>query len=250
MDALMPVVAAVAWGLAVFWFWPGSRGALYRLAPERAGPAWLRPRPGALPRRVRIALAVAVAAIAVVVVGAGPFASAAVAVVAWAGAYAGLAFVSTEDPRAREEQIMLDLPEILDLLAAALTAGAPLRRAVRMVADLTEGPATRELRQVVARIDVGMADADAWAALGEDPVLGETARDLARQVESGTGVEDLLRARAQDARTEATSLRQRRARTAGVRSALPLAACFLPAFVLVGIVPAVAGAVIALWPGW
>lgn len=249
MASMLALVAACSWAAAVWLLVPGTRGALGRLVMEREGSVWFEPPPGALSRRVRAVMSVAVGVIVVVLVGVGPLVGALLGCGAGLAAFVGLRFVSTEDRAAHREELMLDLPEILDLLASALASGAPLRRAVRMVADLAETPVTEELRQVVARIDVGMPDADAWAALADDPVLGETARDLARQVESGTGVEELLRVRAADARTEAVALRQRRARTAGVRSALPLAACFLPAFVLVGIVPAVAGAVVALWPG-
>lgn len=250
MDALLPLVAAASWAVALYLMVPDAQGGLARLRPRRAGPSWLEPRPGALSRGKRMVLAAASAVIVVVLVGAGPVASAVVAVVVFGAASFGLRFVSTEDPAARRDRLTLDLPEVLDLLAGALAAGVPLRRALRLVTDLIDGPVAEELGEVVARIDVGMPDAEAWLLLGDDPVLGETARDLARQVDSGTGVEQILRVRAGDARTEAAAVRQRWARTAGVRSALPLAACFLPAFVFIGIVPAVAGAIVALWPSW
>ena len=41
-----------------------------------------------------------------------------------------------------------------------------------------------------------------------------------------------------------------RARRAGVQAVGPLAACFLPAFVLVGVVPVVVGVAQALLAGW
>jgi pilus assembly protein TadC len=51
---------------------------------------------------------------------------------------------------------------------------------------------------------------------------------------------DGLRAHADDARTEARDAAVKAARTVGVRSVVPLMTCFLPAFVLVGVVPIIA----------
>lgn len=241
---LSAALAAAAMALMV----PTGRGGLARLRgspPRETAPD---ADVGRLPLRVRRILAAGVGISVVLLFDLPLLLGAVIGLVVAAAAFVGLRFVSTDDPAARRERMVLDLPEVLDLLAAALAAGVPLRRAVRLVVDLGETQVSAELQRVVARIDVGMPDADSWQALADHPVLGETARDLARQVDHGTGVERVLRARAVAARTAANALRQRRARTVGVRTALPLAACFLPAFVMVGIVPAVASAIVSLWP--
>ncbi|MCW2777557.1 MAG: hypothetical protein JWN17_1282, partial [Frankiales bacterium] len=46
---------------------------------------------------------------------------------------------------------------------------------------------------------------------------------------------------AADARAEARSAAEQRARRAGVLAVAPLGLCFLPAFVLLGVVPVVVG---------
>jgi hypothetical protein len=51
---------------------------------------------------------------------------------------------------------------------------------------------------------------------------------------------------AEDQRDEARSRAEAAARAAGVRSVAPLVACFLPAFILIGIVPVVASLALPL----
>jgi len=61
--------------------------------------------------------------------------------------------------------------------------------------------------------------------------------------ESGAPLSDVLAGLAEDARARALLAARLRARAVGVRAVLPLGLCFLPAFVLLGVVPLVAGMV-------
>ncbi len=65
---------------------------------------------------------------------------------------------------------------------------------------------------------------------------------MLRALESGAPLADGLTRLAADRRRERNTQVQRRARTVGVKAAGPLAACFLPAFMLIGVVPTIAGA--------
>ncbi|NHB85425.1 hypothetical protein G7085_14540 [Tessaracoccus sp. HDW20] len=67
------------------------------------------------------------------------------------------------------------------------------------------------------------------------------ARDVARAERSGTALADVLRTHAEDARRDCHDEAQKAARRVGVRSVVPLMVCFLPAFILVGVVPIIAG---------
>ncbi|MDN4478602.1 hypothetical protein QQX10_10415 [Demequina sp. SYSU T00039] len=114
------------------------------------------------------------------------------------------------------------------LLGAALDAGVDLPRALREVGGALEAPALTRAADALAATgrwpglpdgwsDVGAALAPAWeAGARAGPALAAVRRSAAR------------RARA-DAATAAGEL--------GVRVALPLTLCLLPAFVLVGLVP-------------
>lgn len=54
---------------------------------------------------------------------------------------------------------------------------------------------------------------------------------------------------AEDARQESRDQALKQARTVGVRSVIPLMACFLPAFVLIGVVPIIAGLIQGFFAG-
>lgn len=136
------------------------------------------------------------------------------------------------------EQALRDLvPQVCELMAVCLEAGRPPRVAVRLVASVVAEPASTVLGEVVHRIDLGVDEAKTWSELKDVPGYGDIGRDLARSVRSGVGMADLLRQHAREARDRSAAAAVARARTAGVRSVVPLMLCFLPAFLLLGIVP-------------
>ncbi|MCW2599061.1 MAG: type secretion system protein, partial [Frankiales bacterium] len=69
---------------------------------------------------------------------------------------------------------------------------------------------------------------------------------LTRAAEGGAPVAVGVLRVAEDARREATGRAERAARRAGVLAVGPLGLCFLPAFLLLGVVPAVLGLVAPL----
>ena len=164
-----------------------------------------------------------------------PVALAAVAVVA-------LGWLEPVAVRRRRHQLVLETPQALELLAACLAAGLPVRAACRAVVDAFDGPVAEDLGRVVALTDLGVGDVEAWRSLTQHAQLGPVAADLARSVESGTLLVEGLRQHAHAARRRRQAALEVAARGVGVRSVLPLMCCFLPAFVLLGVVPSVASA--------
>jgi Flp pilus assembly protein TadB len=145
------------------------------------------------------------------------------------------------DVRRRRGEVRRDLPAVVALLAAALRSGAAPAEAVTLVARSLPGVAADRLGPVVARLALGVPPTTVWGDLAGDPELGPLGRTMARAHDSGTpvvaAVERLATELAQRARSEVED----RARAVGVKAAVPLGLCLLPAFVLVGIVPLVAG---------
>lgn len=148
--------------------------------------------------------------------------------------------------RRRREQVARGLPLAVDLLAVAMAAGAAPSSALRAVAGAVDGPVAEELDAVARGLTVGRDPARVWRDASRRPGLGGLGRAMLRAVESGAAVSDALARLAEDLRATARTEAESRARTVGVRAALPLGLCLLPAFVLVGVVPLVAGMVDAL----
>lgn len=146
--------------------------------------------------------------------------------------------------RDQQERLLGDLPLLLDLLAACLAGGAPPMEAATAVAAALPGPAGDRLHAAAAALAVGSPPAEAWSALAGgaagDP-LSPAARALARAAEGGAPVAAAVSRVAADARVQARARGEQAARRVGVRVVAPLGLCFLPAFVLLGIVPVVAG---------
>jgi hypothetical protein len=141
--------------------------------------------------------------------------------------------------RRRRVAVQRDLAVALDLLAACLEAGTPLVEAVHAVAGGVGGAVGRELAVVVAALELG-AGAEAWTLLTE-PALQPVGRAFARVSSSGAPVADVATHLAAEHRATVRVAAEAAAQRAGVAAVAPLGACFLPAFVLIAVVPVVAG---------
>jgi pilus assembly protein TadC len=169
------------------------------------------------------------------------------AILALAGVV-GLGRLEPSAARQRRTRLIFDLPQALELLSACLAAGMPLRQATRAIAASFDGPVSEDLGRLLVLVDLGISDADAWRSLRSHPQWGSAAADLARSVESGTMMVEVLMHHARASRDLRRAALEVKAKAVGVRSVLPLMTCFLPAFLLVGVIPTVASAVLnALW---
>jgi Flp pilus assembly protein TadB len=139
-----------------------------------------------------------------------------------------------------------DLPHVVGLLADALRSGQPPPDALGVVAAALPGPAATRLAEVVPRLRLGVDPLQVWADLAADPALGPLGRALARAHRTGAPVVPAGERLADELSRSARAEVEDRARSVGVRAAVPLGLCLLPAFVLVGIVPVVAGLLTSL----
>jgi Flp pilus assembly protein TadB len=160
------------------------------------------------------------------------------------GAALLLGWSEPRDVRSRRQRLVLEAPQALELVAACLAVGMPPRQACAAVTEAFDGPVADDLGRVLRAVELGTSDSQAWRALQGHPQLGPAAADLARSVESGTELVSALRSHAATARDRRRAALQQAARAVGVRSVLPLMTCFLPAFLLLGVVPTVASAVL------
>ena len=235
MSPLVPVLlgAAAVW-LALSLPGPPRRRAPGSPARTSGPPDWLLPVAAAL--GAGSAAALFVGGSRGVLLGLG------------ASVAAGLWVRRLETPaaRRRRERLEADLPHAVDLLAACLAAGSAPGQAVSEVAAALDGPLHVELTLVGARLRLGTDPVTVWREVAAHPQLGRLGRSLARVAETGASVADATSRLADDLRRDARARVEERARAVGVKAALPLGVCLLPAFVLVGVVPLVVGSLGAL----
>jgi hypothetical protein len=132
-------------------------------------------------------------------------------------------------------------PLAADLLAACIAAGATPVTAARAVGEALTGPVGERLATGAAEVRLGGEPAAAWRGLAELPGAAPLARLLERAGDSGAPAAVPVARLAADARAERGRAATARARRAGVLITLPLGLCFLPAFLVVGVLPVVIG---------
>jgi pilus assembly protein TadC len=158
-------------------------------------------------------------------------------------AVCGLGFLESAEQQKRRQRLTGEIPKVCDLLSVCLASGLPLRSAVGVVAQVLDGELAQTLREVSARVELGADEAEAWMSIAPTPGLETFAREIARCTRNGVGLAAVLSALGRDKRAEAFNDLEVEARRVGVKSVMPLMVCFLPAFVLLGIVPIIGGMV-------
>jgi tight adherence protein C len=162
------------------------------------------------------------------------------------GAAAALAVVGVRRWRVRraahrhEALVRRHLSDVVELLAAAVDAGCTLAVAIPLLAPLSPEPFGTALGAVARRQRHGERVADALGTLADrlgapvEPVVAA----LAGCERNGLPLAPTLARLAVDARHDRRRRAEAAARTLPVRLSFPLVLCLLPAFVLLGIVPA------------
>jgi len=231
VSALLPAVLAVL--LATVLLSPSTVPQV-RPAPVRARPAL--PRPGA--RSAAVVVSVGAAALV------GGAAGIAAGVLLGALTWFGVPRLQSSAERARRLELAREAPLVVEMLAACLASGASVEASVAAASRAVPGAAGEVLATATAALRLGADPVDVWRTVGELPELSGLARAAARSAATGAPLATLLPRVADDLRATHRSAVEARTRTAAVRLTAPLGAAFLPAFVLLGVVP-----VVALWVG-
>ncbi|MGV9558643.1 type II secretion system F family protein [Streptomyces sp. NPDC003522] len=197
---------------------PGVRGAVHRWLPEVAvaGAGW---------------------AVGGGVVGLGLGLAGAALLWWWRRRRQAAESMSEADARAVARQ----LPLAADLLAACIAAGAGPVIAAQAVGEALDGPVGEALARGAAEVRLGGEPAGAWRRLAAAPGAEALARLLERADVSGLPAAVPVARIAADARADWARAGTARARRAAVMVTAPVGLCFLPAFIVVGIVPVVIG---------
>ncbi|MYT48721.1 hypothetical protein SRIM_023015 [Streptomyces rimosus subsp. rimosus ATCC 10970] len=143
--------------------------------------------------------------------------------------------------RAAEAGLRAALAPAADLLAACLAAGAGPREAADAVGRSADGTVGVRLRRVAAELRLGAEPSAAWQRFGELPGARDLTRCMERAGISGVPAVEGVARIAAGLRAAAHRTAAERARRAAVLVTFPLAACFLPAFLVIGVAPVLIG---------
>lgn len=147
-----------------------------------------------------------------------------------------------DGPRRRAEPDRLALAADVDLYAACLRAGLTPAASAAALVQAGHDPATREAwHDVSALLAIGVPAERAWAEVSHLPGLGDLAALARLSGRSGSAMSEACGRIATGLRADAGDQATARAERAGVLIALPLTACFLPAFLVLGLAPVVIG---------
>ncbi len=137
-----------------------------------------------------------------------------------------------------------------ELLAACLRAGVPVPMAVRAVAEGLGEPAGPALLRTADLLALGADGTQAWSPALECTATARLAKAARRSGRSGTALAESLTRLATEVRADAREQAEARAQRAGVLIAAPLGLCFLPAFLVIGVVPVLIGLAGGLMRQW
>jgi tight adherence protein C len=145
--------------------------------------------------------------------------------------------------RVRAADVRRELPEVIDLLTLGLAAGGSILAASTAVGRFPFGPVSRGLAEASRLVERGHRLADALerslASCGDAAV--PLVRALVGSDRYGTELRPMLDRLAIEAREERRRAAQADARRVPIRMLMPLVVCVLPAFMLLSVVPALAG---------
>lgn len=158
-----------------------------------------------------------------------------------AGLFCWRALAGLESPGLvrRRRELERDFPIAVHLFGACLAAGAATGTALASVSEALPGAVGEEFALLQRRLHWGVDPAAVWRSI--DGPLEPLGQCMARAHESGASVQHAVGRLAEDVRRETRARADARARTIEVRASAPLGLCFLPAFVLLGVVPMAAG---------
>ena len=140
-------------------------------------------------------------------------------------------------PRAAPDSV----PVVVELLAGCLDAGLTMPASLEAASVAGDPVTAAACLAASAALRRGAPAAEAWYSWMADPWLEPVARSTVRTTQSGASVADELRRVAARLRSRRHARLQQRVQQASIWVVVPLGLFFLPAFVLVAVVPIVIG---------
>ena len=141
----------------------------------------------------------------------------------------------------RTQEILLTLPDALDLLDLCVQSGLSLQAALAKVAGTQSGPVAAEFGRVLQEMQLGVPRSEAFASLAARTTQEDLQRFVAAvlQVDKlGIPVAAVLREQSREMRAKRHSRAREQAQKVPVKILAPLLLCFLPGLFIIILGPA------------
>jgi tight adherence protein C len=142
----------------------------------------------------------------------------------------------------RQKQILLQVPDALDLLTISVRAGLGFDGALGKVVEKLKGPLTEEFRRGLAEIRVGKARRDALRDIvprTEVPALTNFIGAVIQAEQLGVSISKVLQVQSEQLRIERRQRAEEMAAKAPIKMLFPLVGCIFPSLFIIILGPAI-----------
>ncbi len=143
--------------------------------------------------------------------------------------------------RARQDEIVAALPDVLDLMTVSVEAGLGFDAAVAKVCERMHGPLVDEFRTVLHEMRIGESRVKALKNMADRvdaPECATFVRSIVQADQLGMSLGRILRVQAQDMRHKRQMAAEERAMKAPIKMLFPTAVFIFPAMFIVALGPA------------
>jgi tight adherence protein C len=186
--------------------------------------------------------AVALFLIAFLLLATGPIVAIAGAVAGVGIGYVAPEFWLSRRIKARQKQIVLEIPDALDLLTISVRAGLGFDAALGKVVEKLRGPLPDEFRRALAEIRMGKARRDALRDIvprTEVPALTSFIGAILQAEQLGVSISKVLQVQSEQLRIDRRQRAEEAAQKAPIKMLFPLVGCIFPSLFIVILGPAV-----------
>jgi tight adherence protein C len=149
--------------------------------------------------------------------------------------------VATHRARARREQMRMDLPDVLDILAVSVEAGLSFDGALAKLSEHKQGPLVEQFQLVLSELAIGENRSYALRRMADRLDIQELTAVVTALIQSeqlGSPLGKMLRTQATEARQRRRVAAEERAMKAPVKMVLPIGIFIFPSVFIVIIAPA------------